>query len=278
MEYKALAQNTYKFTTMVETVFNCVGDIGSPMMPAFSRMKIIEANKEIHYEPVVPLGNTTNVAAKSITSYAYVGNLEASKAPSFLCYPICASCVVDGKVYHGYLNARYGFLKARIITGGSLAGPIAKKTHTASTIKVIKYDSSLATIVNESYDFISETHNGANQLLGASFAQEIDEIFITIPKLADDIILGIEIEYSKYDITLYNTSANTLYYSLDDGVTFKILETSKTVTLDKVEHIVFKLDSGGTRNFYQDNIMVGTIYPQSTCVIVPTANGYIEIR
>ena len=104
------------------------------------------------------------------------------------------------------------------------------------------------------------------------YAYGVEFAGLRVKKEENDVVLAIEIEYPKHDITL-NTSFSGLQYSLDDGLTFT--DVTDGTTLEQIEHVVFKNTSDlvinvGTKN---GDLDVASISAGATYVAVPEADG-----
>ena len=143
------------------------------------------------------------------------------------------------------------------------------------TITVVKYSAAEGTIVTEAITSLGidapvKSVTGKTQSSNYYYPYAFSHIYLTIPKIGDDIILAIEVEYPKYDITLSGTG---LQYSLDDGSTFA--DVTNGLVLNQVEHIVFKNADTVTHNIgtTEGGADVAALASGATYVAVPTASG-----
>lgn len=272
-EYKALAQNTYKFSTTLETTFNSVGDIGNPIMPIVSRIKIFK-NNAVWYYPLLNRGSSnytfftlsSNSTGNQTSNYSATINAQRASSVDSV------SVICDGKKYWG-TNLGQFFMGsyASSPTGGNTATS-EKLYHPKCIVKVVMYEYATKTIISQRFSASGKTANSASGYPSVSVygAYAYSEIYINIPKQPYDIILAVEIEYPKYDITLNGTG---LQYSVDDGVTFA--EVTDGLVLEQMEHIIFKntnevdvkigTTDGGTE--------IATVASGATCVVETTANA-----
>jgi hypothetical protein len=150
------------------------------------------------------------------------------------------------------------------------------------TLKVILYSASTKTIAanNVKVDAMTKkTFDGNGSSSSSIYITGHVWAGVYVTKSADDIVLAIEFEYPKYDITLSGT-ATGLQYSLDDGLTFQ--NVTDGLALEQIEHVVFKNTGTASVNIgtTEGGTDVATIASGKTYVAVPEAGGtwYIEIQ
>jgi hypothetical protein len=276
-EYKALAQNTYKFVT--EHTFQSVGDISTPTAPMFGKMKIIK-NGELFYTALQPRKKTisadSNTAkiTKTATNAGSVAYAVSIPLEELRGTPQFAWCEVDGMRFCGVKNAfflalgdcHYSEQKASTVNISQtlmLPGGICK---------VIMYSAAHGTIVASDFSFENtETIGPVEYTAGSTYyPYAVLMADVSIAKAADDIILGIEIEYPKYDVTFSGTG---LQYSIDDGLTFQ--DVTDGLALEQVEHIILKNTDTVTHSIgtTEGGTDVANIASGATYVAVPTADG-----
>lgn len=282
-EYRALSQNTYKFVVTTETVFQTVGDIANPVAPQFGRIKMLENSRGvIQYYDLRPSGAGLATTNKGKITSTLKGTTEASSkshavgvlygSGNLAVSNTAASCVVDGKKYYGYKNCIYSTSWVDTCgLGANTTGTLPARYAPAFKAKVLKYDSTLCAIVPVEYN-ITATDISAYTFSGAygEYGCGGQCVGIYTPKTSADIILGIEIEYPKYDITIHGLG---LQYSIDDGATFH--DVTDGLVLEQVEHVVFKNTGNSTRliGTTEAGSDVATIVAGATYVAVPTASG-----
>ena len=279
-EYKALAQNTYKFVT--ETIFDVVGDISTPKAPLFGRAKYINnLTNSVYYAVVESRGTATTAEANELAVKSYGDQTTALTSSSIYAGSnvngrfLTAACVVDGKRYVGVRNSQYCLYKewASSSTVGSVAATTSDVTFPACTIKAVIYDATSGTIKTATLEAEAVTLEPYTSEGASSTAPYVYQyVYLNISKISSDIVLAIEFEYPAYDITL-NDAADGLQYSIDDGITFQ--DVTAGVSLEQVEHIIFQNTGESAR-------MIGTtsggsdvceIAAGATYVAIPTADG-----
>ena len=276
-EYKALAQNTYKFIT--ERTLKYAGDIGTPNAPQSSKVKAFIDGKLV-YLPLSPIYSTTS------SSSTYLGRISSTFTNAGLngsttqrkygdLYYVPASVKVDGVAYYGTRNAIYAcycrVTQTSVSTSSTYELP-ETIDFPSGTIKVVKYSATEGTIVAAETKFSGGTLTPVTVKAASSSSNSTgcQEARFYIEKNSNDIILAISIEYPKYDITLSGTG---LQYSLDDGVTFA--DVTSGLVLEQIEHIVFKNTDTVTHNIgtTADGVDVANIASGTTYVAVPNASG-----
>lgn len=284
-EYRALAQNTYKFVKEV-TFENC-GNIHLPNLSILPCIKVISTDRSsVEYRPLYANASyvysgadvcyldskqTYNESYSSSSFKAALGGVYSSAA-SFVRPPKVVRVVVEGVTYYGQQSYAYTFNDGFVTNSSSSSPATVKGCYLpAAKIKLVKYDAATATLAPaewelqakelEEYSYKGGTYNAVARCIG-----------IAIPKATTDIILALEIEYPKFDIA-FNQGVSGLQYSLDDGLTFQDVTTN--LALEQVEHVVFKNTGSVTRTIgtTADTADVATIAAGKTFVAVPTADG-----
>jgi hypothetical protein len=243
-EYKALAQNTYKFISE-NTLFHA-GDIGHSLAPQIGRAKVLTSKGEVLYTNVAHYGRDS-YATDTKCSEQNRADLSTSSAIAPIgnylgCTALNVSCVVDGIRYYGLKNAKYAlsFLwQTNTVRGGSITIS-GGNIFPAFTVKIVKYVAAGGTIsvIEKKLNTVTTTEvfkQGTSGTNG-SYAAGYQSVLLDVEKTADDIILAISIEYEAHDLSISGTAA--LQYSVDDGLTFHDVENE--ITLESIEHIIFK--------------------------------------
>ena len=274
-EYKPLARHTFKFVR--ESIFETVGDLSAAAAPMCGKAKVI-VNNELMYYPITPNSGTSAAGFSiAVADQAIGANTGSTFYPAQHAHEYIpanarlGSCIVDGKVYYGVKTAQFFlFSYSDYSTAGS--GELSTKGFVVpgGKCKVIKYLSAQKTIGADEYQINKKNGTGKTATGAKPYAYQY--VRITIPKENDDLILGIEMEYPKYDITI-NGAVDGLQYSVDDGATFQ--DVPGTLALEQVEHIVFKNTGDipktiGTSSGGSD---VGTVSAGATLTAVPEASG-----
>ncbi len=282
-EYKALAQNTLKITT--EMTLNHNTELGAPLVHNHPRVKLIKSgNAEVVYENLIPSIIKSNAAKTKFESKngSYNASSNAEGAIQIAVYKIvdyytaeeAIPVVVEGVKYHGQKSAFYSG-KLRKIGGsykGSNATVSSRGTYPGFKVKTVMYSVAAGSIVTKEAQVTAYMSASASSgSPGTSYyggAAAIDGLLLQ--KEENDIVLAIEIEYPKYDLTISGTG---LQYSLDDGLTFQ--DVTDNMILSQVEHVVFKNTGSAAKTIgtTQGAAEVGTIAAGKTFVAVPEADG-----
>lgn len=281
-EYKALAQNTIKITT--EMTLNHNTDLGAPLVMNYPRIKVISVDgKTVEYQNLIASMNYSHTGESDISEYHdYTGaSMSSSLAEenairSYSAFKPSAIVPVwvDGKVYYGQKSALYNSQVLKCVRGTSSS----KEYSIASTyktprakLKVVLYSVSAGTIVTQETDVPAISRGTTTFKTQANFYYAYySYLRLAVKKETNDIVLAIEVEYPKHDMTI---SGVGLQYSLDDGLTFQ--DVTDNMTLSQIEHVVFKNTSGIAKTIgttYGGN-EVGTIANGTTFVAVPEADG-----
>lgn len=285
-EYKPLVRNTIKITTETTLYHNTDLDIGEVLV--MPRVKHISADKSaVEYCGLMPTGMMVFTGTTGMTYYKYYTEATESKcAPHMADVKAVSDKVltslgatrvsVDGGTYYGYKSAVYCVPSLYTSAYGSSTKSSATVPQNgmlpASKMKAVVYVSATQTISTHEIDnpivMLDET---------AYKAINYYPYIYVIPRFgvnkgANDVVLALEIEYPKHNVTL-NTSVSGLQYSLDDGLTFT--DVTDGTTLEQIEHVVFKNTSDlvinvGTKNGGLD---VASISAGATYVAVPEADG-----
>lgn len=300
-EYVLVVPKIHKFIT--ETTLYDNGDMQSAGQLNVSRMKVIHTDstgsQEVCYLPLTPRDTTscadaTGVFANTASANSNGTNQHYRNSAEFDALKNLKGGIlqtnenkfrtVDGVTYHGvssaYFTAILDYIPLEISKSGTF--PLAFTTGflfpTGGVLKVVMYNSASGTISVmeiqcENEVTVPQTVNGYSPYAGG-YVSAARGIGVRVNKAADDIVLAIEFEYPKHDITLIGAG---LQYSLDDGVTFA--DVTDGLVLEQVEHIVFKNTGTDTHNI---GTAVGAadfaaIAAGATYVVVPTADGTLYI-
>lgn len=278
-EYRALAQNTYKFVT--EHILQYAGDIGTPNAPQSSRVKAV-VNGQLMYLPLFPVDTDTSTNTPGVTYSSGNASITWTGTNNWRTYgdaqTLSASVIIDGIKYYGTRNAKYVCF-SRVTDVADSSSDTFSLTETISfpkgILKIVKYSSLEGTIVAEKMNFAGGTINPAS-CTGKSNSYYIafQEAKFWIAKTTNDIILAISVEYPKYNITLSGTG---LQYSIDDGVTFQ--DVTDGLVLEQVEHIILKNTDTVTHNIgtTEGGTDFANIPAGDTFLAVPTADGTLYI-
>lgn len=271
-EYQALSQNTYKFVT--ERIFNHVGNISSNTSALSGKAKII-IDGVLSYLPIYPAGTYSSadsrVALQQYTNTTSSGGSNFAKA-GLEAVQFPGQCQVDGKVYYGMKNAQYRVGGASLYAGTNGSDiRIPKIIFPGGILKVVKYSASQSSITVEEFNFstVTGTEKTANPT-STKEAYGYYYAYIYIAKVANDVILGIEIEYPTYNIIF---SGAGLQYSTDNGATFT--DITSGLFLENVEHLMLKnadtiSHNVGTTSSGTD---IAVIAAGETVVAIPEADG-----
>lgn len=277
-EYKALAQNTYKFVSTSEVVFHTVGNLSDPRSPGSSRIKFIENDNEIMYGMLSPVAKSVSApSAFARSEYGYSGSGSSAESSVMKdyneVYPMFKKACVDGQWFYGTTNAYYAISYMDVVSKNTTTSAITGKTFPACKVRVLRYVASTGLVVVDEYDCAktaTASIKGVSNTSNSSYAYQY--MCIGIPKASADIIISIEFEYPKYDIT-FNDAVNGVQYSVDDGATFQ--DVTAGLVLEQVEHIVLKNTSETTRlvGTTVNGSDVASVAAGATYVAVPTASG-----
>lgn len=281
-EYRALSQNTYKFVT--EITLNTPMDISDPRRAIIPQLKVIvdDATIEYHtpfgakYNSSTSQGFAVSTSSGTVSSSSGTNGAKSNVINDYSTPNIYDNnhCVVDGVIYFGVRNSVFTLFYGSWGNKEAKTTAIPKRTLPTCVIKVVKYNSTAGTIITETVDVSAFTANAVASVSGGSSTgacpYAYSHIYLRIPKTSSDIILGMEIEYPKYDITL---SGMGLQYSIDNGLTFA--DVTDGLTLNQVEHVVFKNTGSATKyvGTTEAGSEVATIAAGATFVAVPTASG-----
>lgn len=278
-EYRSLAQNTYKFT--MEVTLNHVGEIGEGMVYNYPRIKYVTAdNSRLQYLALVAGHELTSATSTELKGQMFVGSTSTSSTPTietftaaYDSYYVPATIVavaVEGKAYYGQKSAHYNaapMVFARATSKGGTATIVAGEAGyiPGGKIKTVIYSVAANTIV------VNEVQQDAVMLEGSYTVSTYAQIGIApalvVAKEANDIVLAIEVEYPKHDITV-NNRASGVQYSFD-GEIFQ--DVPETLDLSQVEHIIVK-NTGDAEIYIGTNdggAQIATIAAGATRVIIP---------
>lgn len=236
VEYRALAQNSIKITT--ETTLNHNADFGSPVVPNYPRIKILSADgTSIKYVNVIPskkLSSTSQGFAVATNAAADTYKVVTEDN----CKPCEGTFVnVEGNRYWGQKSANYAFdVTTGQYSSSGTSGIPTLGTCLGGKMKTAIYSNAGGTIVLTEEDIsalLIDKFNGST-----SSSKYLTRIaYLAIRKETNDVVLAIEIEYPKFDVTVHN-SADGVQYSLDDGATFQDMPAS--LDLSQIEHVIVK--------------------------------------
>lgn len=144
MEYKALTQTTYKFTSNITTETTITADELNPLTsgwtPKWGYIPVI-ANETKHFTLIIPYSSETNTGSTVITSF---NSTSTSTSYSRNSVSLNKSIEIDGVTYYG---TGYNVFA---ISPSYSSYPV-QYTIPKLKLKVIKYDSKLQTIVTNEY-------------------------------------------------------------------------------------------------------------------------------
>lgn len=244
--YKSIGQNTYVFKT--ETQFNFDQDLTNPARSfALPIVKVwMDDDKKIYYTPCAPSSqNYATSATSSISNsdgYTTSSSSDANsrgRSNAYFTHTVKTKTIsLENNKYTGLLSSDYYFRNRAYAAGVT----IPAITLFPFNLKAIKYDAASNTIIttNNSYplrtvfkvDIASDSGN--KYYYGYSYG------YITVPKIANDMFLGFESEFTNAKITLSVASGKRsgLQYSTDDGITWTAWDIAKesiTLTTDQVK-------------------------------------------
>lgn len=281
-EYKPLVRNTIKITTETTLYHNTDLDIGEVLV--MPRIKHISEDKSmIEYAALTPSATKSSTNDTEMRYYCLFSGINNSEALPYYAQYECFNLIksisasrvsVDGATYYGYKSARYiaaPLIKTSYSSGSSTTVKLsANGLLPACKAKIVVFVSSTETISTLEIDAPSISLEEKSYTGRYPYVIGTPELIIN--KGENDIVLALEIEYPKHDITL-NTTVGGLQYSLDDGLTFT--DVTDGTTLEQIEHVVFKNTSDALINVGTKNggLDVGSIAAGATYVAVPEADG-----
>lgn len=244
--YKAIGQNTYVFKT--ETQFNFNQDLTNPARSfALPIVKVwMDDDKKIYYTPCAPSSSSVNSSAALTTSnndsYASGSSSDANargRSNAYFTHVVKTKTIsLENNKYTGLLSAEYYFRNRAYDSGAT----IPAMTVFPFNLKAIKYEAASNTIIttNNSYPLKTShlvdvpSDSSSKYYYGYSYG------YITVPKVANDMFLGFESEFTNATITLSVASGKRsgLQYSTDDGITWTAWDTTQesiTLTTDQVK-------------------------------------------
>ena len=225
--YKAIGQNTYVFKT--ETQFNFDQDLTNPARSfALPIVKVwMDDEKKIYYTPCAPsLANSTTNATLTISnsdSYTSGSSSDANargRSNAYFNHVVKTKTIsLENNKYTGLLSSEYYF-RNRAYDAGST---IPKVTVFPFNLKAIKYEAASNTIIttNNSYALRIAASVDVPNDSNSKYYYGYSYGYITVPKVANDMFLGFESEFTNATITLSVASGKRsgLQYSTDDGIT-----------------------------------------------------------
>ena len=243
---KSIGQNTYVFKT--ETQFNFNQDLTNPARSfALPIVKVwMDDDKKIYYTPCAPsIENSATNASLSISntdSYTSGSSSEANargRSNAYFTHVIKTKTIsLENNKYTGLLSSNYYFRNKAYDSGSK----IPRVTVFPFNLKAIKYEAASNTIIttNNSYSLRTASSVDVSGDTGNKYYYGYSFGYITVPKVAADMFLGFESEFTNATITLSVASGKRsgLQYSTDDGITWTAWDTAKesiTLTTDQVK-------------------------------------------
>lgn len=225
--YKSIGQNTYVFKT--ETQFNFNQDLTNPARSfALPIVKLwMNDDKKIYYTPCAPsIANNNNSAVVSMSnsdSYASGSSSDANtrgRSNAYFTHVVKTKTVsLENNKYTGLLSSEYYFRNRSYDSGST----IPAMTVFPLNLKAIKYEAASNTIITTNYSYPLRTYNSVDVPSDSSskYYYGYSYGYITVPKVAADMFLGFESEFTNATITLSVASGKRsgLQYSTDDGIT-----------------------------------------------------------
>ena len=244
--YKSIGQNTYVFKT--ETQFNFDQDLTNPARSfALPIVKLwMDDEKKIYYTPCAPsFANNSSSATVTINnsdSYASGSSSDASsrgRSNAYFAHVVKTKTIsLENNKYTGLLSSEYYF-RNRAYDSGST---IPAVTLFPFNLKAIKYEAASNTIItiNNSYPLKTSYKVDVPSDSSSKYYYGYSYGYITVPKIANDMFLGFESEFTNATITLSVASGKRsgLQYSTDDGITWTAWDIAKesiTLTTDQVK-------------------------------------------
>ena len=244
--YKSIGQNTYVFKT--ETQFNFDQDLTNPARSfALPIVKVwMDDTKKIYYIPCAPSSaNYSSAASLTITnneSYASGSSSDANsrgRSGAYFTHVVNTKTIsLENNKYTGVLSSEYYFRNKAYDSGTT----IPAVTLFPFNLKAIKYEAASNTIItiNNSYPLRTSHKIDVPSDSGSKYYYGYSYGYITVPKIANDMFLGFESEFTTATITLSVASGKRsgLQYSTDDGITWTAWDIAKesiTLTTDQVK-------------------------------------------
>lgn len=175
MEYKAISQASYKFTSTRETTIQ-----GADVLNSGFRFGTIKTTNNMVLQ-IAPSSYNTQFTYKKIELYtnSYSSNASESGYSSCKLYP----CTIDGNTYYGTKRSSFS-LGSFSSLGIIYSNKITLKN---GTLKVLRYDSSIENIVLDEYS----TNGISSSSMSSSNSTINSYIQLNIYKQTDDIILAV---------------------------------------------------------------------------------------
>lgn len=229
-------------------------NLDNPTMPKLGRLKYFDSSRSmVRYKECYPTASSFLEGGTHITSGTFTAESKAAavgviygqnNAPVDIAAEM-KRLVVGEKAYDAYYYVNDLAVLWSAISGGvNKAAKVSGKYIPPCICRVAHYNSRDGKI--ETLDVaISGTDLPEENAAAVSgmYSVAMHGIDITVGMLGVSTVLGVEFVYEKYDITLSGSKSN-LQYSTDDGVTFA--DVTNGLTLDQVEHVVFRNESTGT--------------------------------
>ena len=175
MEYKAISQASYKFTSTRETTIQ-----GADVLNSGFRFGTIKTTNNMVLQ-IAPSSYSSQFTDKKIELYTNSMSSNASSSG----YSFCKldPCTIGGNSYYGTKISSFS------LGSFSSLGIIYSNTITLKngTLKVLRYDSSIENIVLDEYS----TNGISSTTMSASNSSSSSYIQLNIYKQTDDIILAV---------------------------------------------------------------------------------------
>lgn len=244
--YKSIGQNTYVFKT--ETQFNFNQDLTNPARGfALPIVKVwMDDVKKIYYIPCAPSASSSATnAALSVTnsdSYTSDSSGEANvrgRSNAYFTHVVSTKTIsLENNKYTGLLSSDYYFRNRAYDSSSTI--PFV--TVFPFNLKAIKYEDASNTIITTNYSYALRTASSVDVPgdTGSKYYYGYSYGYVTVPKVANDIFLGFESEFTNATITLSVAAGKRsgLQYSTDDGITWTAWDSTKesiTLTTDQVK-------------------------------------------
>lgn len=225
--YKSIGQNTYVFKT--ETQFNFDQDLTNPARSfALPIVKVwMDDDKKIYYTPCAPsIANTSTSATASISNYDSYASGSSSDANArgrsgaYFTHVVKTKTIsLENNKYTGLLSSDYYFRNRSYDSGSTMPAV----TLFPFNLKAIKYEAASNTIIttNNSYPLKTVRKVDISSDSSSKYYYGYSTGYITVPKIANDMFLGFESEFTNATVTLSVASGKRsgLQYSTDDGIT-----------------------------------------------------------
>ena len=269
VEYRALAQNSIKITK--EITLNHNADFGEPLMPNYPRIKILSNDSSS-----IKYANATPSKKLSSTTTGFANTTNATSDTYKITEDICKPCdsahiTVEGHRYWGQKSAYYTFdVSTGQYSSTGNPGISALGTCLGGKIKTAIYSNAGETIVLTEEDLSTQLIDKFNG--STSSSKYLTRVaYLALRKETNDVVLAIEIEYPKFDITVHNRAVG-IQYSLDDGATFQDMPAS--LEFSQIEHVIFKNTSTAVCSIGTNDggAQIATVAAGATRVLIPESD------